>query len=961
MHPIQFKFCSFQENLIQKVLHEQPLDQTLFIFPTENSMGWTIREFQVHWQFERTGFLTMENFKQLVFHSSRPMLKEDRRTLAFYLALDDRNRHFFRIGNYFQAVELAQHFFALWEEFNEEVVSDDISAEKFALNNAEMPGWQQQTWQQLLQIKSSYRNFIARKGFEDVIYLYKPERIDFKQIDQYQRIIFVNQFYYTGLEKVLIQHLLAQNKTVIIYYQIHSELVDQASLEVKPFSLKDLYDFRTEHLQIIDCANDFSAMIALLEQIQLQAVHNIIDVNFFSRPYARFLSPAKFGLAGFNRFSDSSLFRFFQTLQNLMDAIIWEPRRRKFLLPLQTFLASVLVVDFFNYFVQDAQSATRKDRQNQALDYLYNLLDYDYKYIDLDDELFKTLGNKPGRDELLRIIDLLVTFSHMRSIAEFIVLIDNPIGIRVKQIISDPERNYSELLDAFYRKLSDFSAIETIGLIDDWAILLTSPDPHLRGIRIAAGILKLFVDYLKPATFRIHYHFNHSSRIEITELLNTRNLSYPDVAILNLIEGKIPSERQIPFLFTEKQRKLLNLKTYDDIRQREKYYFLRLVLTSPRVFLFTQKDVDRNIQVSSFVEELKLYFPATRMEIKPARGQYYRDIYCHFFQSDSNFRIDPDQARNRSFFTLALEPERDFIHSRMDLSYYATQILLENPFAFYVQSLIGIRERTRKAALEFSPRLIGNIVHDILAEAWNYLCQEYAGPLFGLDFSLINTEFIDRAIARTLTRPDFYFRVPHNHTVIYFNEILLPIIRAGVTDFFHFLDRIHLSQKSLQVLPEKAYSTVAEPVYKILFQPDENPLAIKIRIRGRADLRIEVPEERRFYLFDYKTGAFEKEQLIFYELFYYLLEKPELLSQVYSYFYQVLENRVVELRDFWPSRTGGTRKEDLIQKFREDVITALADIKDRGFSLPDKKTALTTLAEISRKDLFLAQLHMYKR
>lgn len=961
MQSIQFKFCSFRDNLIQKVLQEQPADQTLFIFPTETSLGRTIREFQAHWHFEKTGFLTMENFKELVFYSDRPLLKEDRRILALYSALDEKNKHFFRIGSYFQAVELAHHFFTLWEEFNEEVVSDDIDTEKFALNNAEMPEWQQQTWQQLLNLKSSYRDYIARKGFEDIIYLYQPDRINLKQIQEFERIVFVNQFYYTGLEKLLIRQLQAQDKSVIIYYQLHPELVDQVSLEVKPFTLQDFHDFRTEQIQIIDCQNDFTTMVALIKQIHQQTVHNIVDVNFFSSPYARFLSPTRFSLAGSRRFADSSLFRFFQTLQNLLDAIIWEPTRRKFLLPLQTLLESVLVADFYHYFVQDTSAAARKDRQDQSLFILYDLLDYDYKYIDLDDELFKTIKTKPGKAELEKIIDILVTFSHIRTIADLITLVDNPIGIRIKHAISASERDHTELLDGFYRKLSDFSAIEAIGLIDDWAPLFTSSDPHLRGIKIAAGIVRLYIDYLKPATFRIHYKFNHSARIEITELLNTRNLNYMDVAVLKLIEGKIPSERQIPFLFTEKQRKLLNLKTYEDIRQREKYYFLRLVLTTPRVFLFTQKNIEKNVQVSSFVEELKLFFPAPQIAITQDSDFSYREIYHQFFQSDANFKIDPEQTRTPAFFALALEPERDFSQNRVDLTYYETEILKNNPFVFYLQSLAGVRELTRQAALEFSPRLIGNIVHDILNEAWHYLIQEYAGPLFGYDFTVINTEFIARAVTRALQRPDFYFRIPHNHTAVYFNEILLPVIIAGVTEFFHFLDRLHLSHKTLKVIPEKTFVTASEPEYKTLFQANENPLGIKIRIRGRADLRIEVPEERRFYIFDYKTGKAEKEQLIFYELFYYLLEKPELWSNVSSYLFKVLTHEVDELRESGSSRKWSGGKEELIRKYQEEIVLALADLKDRGFSLPDKKTAMSTMAEISRKDLFLTQVHMYER
>ena len=91
---------------------------------------------------------------------------------------------------------------------------------------------------------------------------------------------------------------------------------------------------------------------------------------------------------------------------------------------------------------------------------------------------------------------------------------------------------------------------------------------------------------MKFRSISLTYAQVNSKRVGITNLEDTRNIQYEKIAVLNLIEGKIPAVRQIPFLFTEKQRKIMNLKTYEEIKLREKYYFLRLVLNSILLFLF---------------------------------------------------------------------------------------------------------------------------------------------------------------------------------------------------------------------------------------------------------------------------------------------------------------------------------------------------------------------------------------
>ena len=409
-------------------------------------------------------------------------------------------------------------------------------------------------------------------------------------------------------------------------------------------------------------------------------------------------------------------------------------------------------------------------------------------------------------------------------------------------------------------------------------------------------------------------------------------------------------------MFTEKQRQLLGLKTYEDVRRREKYYFFRLLLNSSVVTLFTQKNIEHNVEASSFLEEIKLFFPSDRIKIVETDTVSYGAIYQEFFKSNKTFHVDKEKAKNPAFYQLPLEKEIDFVNGQLELTYYSLKDLQSNPFVYFIHHIAKIDERICTVPMDFTHKLIGIIAHDIISETWSILDQESAGPLFGYDFSAIDSKIIEKASRNILgKREDYYYRTPHNFTYVYFDQIVLPTISQGVSSFFTFLKEIDLSDKPILVIPEREYATREERAYKSLLTNKENPLELNIGIRGRADLRIEVSDERRYLVFDYKTGGYSKEQLILYELFYYVLENPLVAEDVSSYFYQIFKMEKKELRDYYAyGRKKSLTKIEILDEFKQTVVEALESLHKDGFTLPENKTHLKYLPEITRKDLFLA-------
>lgn len=943
MSQLLFHFLSFEESL--STAHLQfPSADALFIFPTEAGKRAAIREFQRQWEFDATQFLTMEEWKEGLLDSDKPLLKEEKRTLAFYAALTDEDKALLKIGNYFQSIEPAQHFFDLWEEFNEELLADELDQARLLAADADLLSWQKLTYDALLKIKRQYHNLIESKGFSDAVFLLKPELLNLGLLQDVRRVYFVNQFYYTTLEKNLINRLVELGKEVTLIYQLPPALVDQKTLEIRPFTVQDLGNCRNESIDIVECHNDATMLTALLQRVEKEQVRHVVNYSEHREPHSRFLSPAGFHIAAAKSFEETSIFQFFRSVHLLVSTLFLEPNHRKILLPLQSCL-DVLLDEHFCRFVFREDQALRQ----QTLDDLYSLVEDQYQFIDIDGHFFHTMRKRACEPAMRKVFSLIQSVIAVRSIDEWIALIDGQSGIVVDDLVTAEEKTGTELRETFYRALADFRSLQQVGIIDDWEALF-----HNRYLppqaQTAAGILKLFLDYLKSRQVRRRMTSLKNPRVEFTTLQDTRNLSYKNVAIMNVVEKEIPHARRTPFLFTEKQRRVLGLKTYEDIILREKYYLMRLVFTTPRVILLTQRNMEQNIEVSSFVEEIKLLYDPRKLLLSAPGDVNYAELYSLLMKPDFKYQSPVQAANALTFYTLSFDLQRDLPTRSLDLSHYSLNMLLTNPFVFYIRHLARVPERVKVVTQEISAKLLGQIVHEILNQLWQSIGEQNPLPPFQTDFSAIPQKLIDDAVSKTLRTDKFFYLLPHNHSEIYFREIILPQIQDGIRGFLNHLHQIGLSHTPLKIFPEKIEPSLREPY--VTFLPSDK-MDFQVRIGGRADLRIEAAEKQRFYIFDYKTGAYQKEQLILYELYYYLAENPQLAEHVDSFFYQILKEESEELRQSAKKKN----KAEILAQFEAEVKDAVRAFWLKGFGLPEKKSALVEMPEITRRDLYESRMH----
>ena len=294
------KYIPLNQNILQAALKELDSAKCLLLFPTRKSKQEAQKLYQPDWDFSKHKFLTMDEWKDEIFHSKLPILKEEKRTLMFYKALTKENKNFFRIKTYFQSIELANNFFNFWEEITEEMISeDDINEILFSKNTAN--DWQLNTFQQLLQIKEQYYELLQKEQFSDTILLREINDLQFEL--NFDKIIIVNQFYFTEREKTILHKL---DEKVLVYLQVTPEFYNEEELAFKKdFDAGVLQSVIKQKIKVITSLEQFQMIGDLLSTIDLQQRNTIIDFKFNSRSYASFLSREHYSISNSLPFSAS--------------------------------------------------------------------------------------------------------------------------------------------------------------------------------------------------------------------------------------------------------------------------------------------------------------------------------------------------------------------------------------------------------------------------------------------------------------------------------------------------------------------------------------------------------------------------------------------------------------------------------------------------------------------------------
>ena len=947
MPPLEFHFIPLHEALLPRLIDDWGGTDAALLLPTETSRFAAQRLLQKQGPFSGCNALTWASFKDQLLLCDQPLLKEEKRTLAFYASLDEESRAFFKIRHYFQSIELAHRFFALFEECAE-AEREIPDPQTFIAAGIDWLPWQEKTLEVLVHIRARYQQWITQHGFADRIFIRNANHLDFSSCAHHAALILVDHLRCSAFERRLLQALCDHDHRVLLYYHLPEHLLDKALLQVRPCTAGDFPRNPDQQISLWTCPNSFSLYHQLLKILDHEPVHHVVDADAQPHALQHFLSPAHFHLPGTIPMSETSIHACFDTLLKLLDALLYDPDCGRTLLPLLVLLEAFLQPDFARALSATATDAKDSITHEQLIILLHKLQKQDYCYVDLQRTFFS--APFPERRSLQRaldpLLDLVANMLRIQNIAQLAEWVDAPGGIPIRRIIRSDELACSDLLEVFYQSLADFTAIAELGLIDDCASLF-SGDARFANPR---GILRLFLEYIKSRRIHINLERVEGERVDLLSLPDTQGLAYPALALLNLTESNLPHRPPEPFLFNDQQRQMLGLTTLEETKSLQKYRFLRPALATPQLHLLTIRNIEKDIEPSSFLEELLLALPADAVQGDKISDVDYQSYAHGFFRVDTGAALPRAIREQERFFELPFEAG-DFADGAWPLSYYACKQLMQDTFGYFVDQFVRLPEWPETWELTWSKLFLGKVAQHLFDGYWGYFLIDQAS--YG-DFAQIGARHGRRAVERLFApESDYYFCMPKNHELVYFREITLPVIEQSLQTFFRELSgRARMQPREARVYPEQKYAGAAEQQAKRYLSRQESGLEVDVLLQGRADLRLEAISSLHAFIVDYKTGSrADPLQLLFYELYYYLIQEPQRSEWVNSSFYHILEQRFEPLKLTLGRRT--VSKADYLQAFRAELQSALLAISRDGYTPGRRRNWQEThLDDIIRRDQY---------
>ena len=330
------------------------------------------------------------------------------------------------------------------------------------------------------------------------------------------------------------------------------------------------------------------------------------------------------------------------------------------------------------------------------------------------------------------------------------------------------------------------------------------------------------------------------------------------------------------FLFSDSQRKTLGLKTYEHIRAREKYYLFRLIANSESTIILCINNIEKDISISSFVEDLRVQVN------KNNNIEYsYREKDC-FGQRfgcvmERITRDCPVEEKDVTGLIIPFEKEVFFKDGTIKISPSSFNVLKKNPIDYYLKNILKLTPLSWKPENIITPLAFGIIFHEIMNRVFenirlnDRLRNKIVFKRGELD-SLIESAVTDIISAKDDF--DMIYQIPANMSLDFYRKHILPFITDSVRIFINYL--IEFMKVSADNQPEIFIEGKFAPEIEGRGITLINNDRYEVVIRGRADLILYSKYYNAYYIIDFKsseqkTGSVKdyKAQLEFYRHLYF--------------------------------------------------------------------------------------------
>lgn len=787
----------------------------LYIF-NDNRMK-SIFSKKMRWNFfnAQPTLLTFNELKEQIFYTDKVILKEAKRILAFYTSIPKDIKEELGIKSYYDVIDFANDFFDYYREIKINKV-DKIE---------NIQNWQEKYFLHFEKIKESFDkllekyNYIPSDWIEDLQYYKK----DF--FGRFNKIIFVDIVEFEKVYRDIIVDL-GEEKEVEIALQMEKGSFDEENLKFKETILPETSPSNIFIYQSKDELEESMSLIYLLkEKAKKGEFYSPAPENseFFN------LFPFYFGKSQAVTMNDTKLYAFLNVQLNLL--LNMEERLG------ETYNLLEFEKAFENRAFKEYYSLTEED-----IRLIKKISSNFYQYISLDilhsNEVQYLIGEDIGfTKKLEKIFKDFSSILKLKSVDELYNYFKNEISL--DKFI---QKEYGDVFEKFFEIFGIMKENENMSIHKNFKSYFDG--------NLGIALLKLTIQYMKDIAVTSNEKVDSErviiKNIESALYANETKHLFRDQGrfsktnfFIDITSDLMPGNIKDDLIFTEKQRKELNLTTKEEKREIKKYRFFQMIFTNRNSVIFTKKNEDKGIDISPFIDELCIKYD---LKINSAPIELNKSI--EILKKSIPSSVIGNLEFKKGEFS---KEESDFKDNRLNIGAYDYDNLVKCPLKFYFQKLAQLIPEKDSEVDYLNKQFLGTMVHKILEN----IVRDIWKDVLSKGIYEIDREIIVEAINREIKNNRSKILVQMD---IYLQEILIPLLSENIEIFFKKLASKYRNINIRRFQGEK------DAGKNTPFIQDK----IDVYLRGKADLVIESDIGNE--IIDYKTGGAQEAQLDYYSI-----------------------------------------------------------------------------------------------
>ncbi len=787
----------------------------LYIF-NDNRMK-SIFSKKMRWNFfnAQPTLLTFNELKEQIFYTDKVILKEAKRILAFYTSIPKDIKEELGIKSYYDVIDFANDFF----EYYREIKINKVEKVENVQN------WQERYFLHFEKIKESFDkllekyNYIPSDWIEDLKYYKK----DF--FDRFSKIIFVDIVEFEKVYRDIIKEL-GEEKEVEIALQMEKGSFDEENLKFKETILPETSPSSIFIYQSKDELEESMSLIYLLkEKAKKGEFYSPAPENneFFN------LFPFYFGKSQAVTMNDTKLYAFLNVQLNLL--LNMEERLG------ETYNLLEFEKAFENRAFKEYYSLNEDD-----IRLIKKISSNFYQYISLDilhsNEVQYLIGEDIGfTKKLEKIFKDFSGILRLKSVDELYNYFKNEISL--EKFI---QKEYGDVFEKFFEIFGIMKENENMSIHKSFKSYFDG--------NLGIALLKLTIQYMKDIAVTSNEKVDSErviiKNIESALYANETKHLFRDQGrfsktnfFIDITSDLMPGNIKDNLIFTEKQRKELNLTTKEEKREIKKYRFFQMIFTNRNSVIFTKKNEDKGIDISPFIDELCIKYD---LKINSAPIELNKSI--EILKKSIPSSVIGNLEFKKGEFS---KEESDFKDNRLNIGAYDYDNLVKCPLKFYFQKLAQLIPEKDSEVDYLNKQFLGTMVHKILEN----IVRDIWKDVLSKGIYEIDREIIVEAINREIKNNRSKILVQMD---IYLQEILIPLLSENIEIFFKKLASKYRNINIRRFQGEK------DAGKNTPFIQDK----IDVYLRGKADLVIESDIGNE--IIDYKTGGAQEAQLDYYSI-----------------------------------------------------------------------------------------------